>query len=155
MQKKGSPTGLSKKFPCRGGESIRHRSTPTLSNRRLDTLSIPLSLSSSKTQFERIIIRGTRAHGLSSRGSRSPLFLLFPNLFRTSSTVLLFFALFSFSILVLLRFVNTRKKPRLTVDLLSSYTARPHAGGATVPHYHTIFMLAPPGPQSCTIAHYT
>lgn len=32
---------------------------------------------------------------------------------------------------------------------------RPHAGGATVPHYHTIFMLAPPGPQSCTTKHYT
>lgn len=27
--------------------------------------------------------------------------------------------------------------------------------GHTVPHYHTIFMLAPPGPKSRTTAHYT
>lgn len=50
LQKKGSPAGSSKKFPCRGGESIRRRSTPTLSNRRPDipplvSLSLPLSFS--------------------------------------------------------------------------------------------------------------
>lgn len=45
------------------------------------------------------------------------------------------------------RFPNTRKKPRLTAGLRWVPTgARPHAGGATAPHYHTIFMLAPPGP---------
>lgn len=32
----GGPGAARKKFPCRGGESIRRRSTSTLSNRRLD-----------------------------------------------------------------------------------------------------------------------
>lgn len=49
-----APGQRRKKFPCRGGESIRRRSTSTLSNRRLD---IPLP---SVPRFERIIIGGTR-----------------------------------------------------------------------------------------------
>lgn len=61
--------------PCRTADSIVLHSSRSLS----------LSFPSSKTQFERIIIGGTRAHGLSSRGPRrSPLFLLIPSLFRAS-----------------------------------------------------------------------
>lgn len=158
LQKKGSPAGFSKKFPCRGGESIRRRSTPTLSNRRLDIL-LPLSLrflpflfssrclfssfSFPRLEFERIIIRGTRAHGLSSRefseSSLPPYSRPVPRLSLTASLILVSDSL------ILGR----------NLDLLCSYTTRPHAGGAAIPYYHTIFMLAPPGPQSCTTAHYT
>lgn len=140
LQKKGSPAGSSKKFPCRGGESIRRRSTPTLSNRRLDSppflsssprLAVPLSLfffPPSETRFERIIIGGTRAHGLSSR-ERSPLFLLIPDLFRASPTALpgrLSYSSPPGSLIL------GRNLDLYTVNLLVSYTrARPHAGGAT------------------------
>jgi len=95
------PRAPRRNFHVEAAESIRRRSTPTLSNRRLDIHrssprggwegealplppprradSLPLSLSLSfsptfETRFERIIIGGTRAHGLSSRGPWTPLF---------------------------------------------------------------------------------
>lgn len=71
--------------PCRTADSIfLHSFSPSA------RLVVPSSLlfPSSKTRFERIIIGGTRAHGLSSREPRSPLFLLIPSLFRASPTAL-------------------------------------------------------------------
>lgn len=102
----------------------------------------PLFLPPSLPRFEHIIIGGTRTQEplfATERGgeaydfSSSRLYSAFSPLLSSDT--------------------NTRKKARLT-KLLHGGT-RPHAGGATVPHYHTIFMLAPPGPQSCTTKHYT
>lgn len=139
LEERGGPGAARKKFPCRGGESIRRRSTSTLSNRRLD---IPYSSPPSLPRFERIIIGGTRTQEplfATERGGEA---------YDFSSS-----RLYSAFSPPLSSDTNTRKKARLT-KLLHGGT-RPHAGGATVPHYHTIFMLAPPGPQSCTTKHYT
>lgn len=135
--------------PCRTADSI-FSAPPALFASPLPLSSHCLfsSFSLSRLEFERIIIRGTRAHGLSSRGL---LGVLSSSLSPTHSASLRIpLSLTASSILVSGSLILGRN-----LDLLGSYTTRLHAGGAAVPYYHTIFMLAPPGSQSCTTAHYT
>lgn len=123
---------------------------------------LSLSLSFFPTSKTRIRAYNYRRHAspwtLFSRGPRSPLLSspsphLRPPIPRPSPPTVLSLSCLSCFLLPGSLILGRN------LDLPWTYWAPIHGldlalGGATVLHYHTIFMLAPPGPQSRTTAHY-
>lgn len=127
--------------PCRTADSI-FSAPPALFAAPLPLSSHCLfsSFSLPRLEFERIIIRGTRAHGLSSREFLGVLSSsLSPDPFRASPSAPLPDRLSHSS----LRFANTRKKPRLT-GLLHNLTPYWRSRGTLLPYDFHVSASGPP-----------
>lgn len=139
MLRRGWPRGSRrKKFPCRGGESIRRRSTSTLSNRRLDIpySSPPLPSSVRAYNYRRHANPGTL---LARERERESSMTFLPPLFFSPSLL---------HVWPTRSDTNTRKKARLTAGpakfLLRSSTPCWRSHGAPLPYDFHVSASGPP-----------
>lgn len=137
MQKKGSPAGSSKKFPCRGGESIRRRSTPTLSNRRLDILHSSRPPTSSSSCPLLFLLAPSLAHSL-LRFSFSRSFRFFLSL-----SLLRFLSLFQDSVRAYnyQRHASPRTLLERASEVLSSFSSSTYSAVLRLPSRAGSFSL--------------